>query len=100
MFLLAIIFRELFIYAEELVCFHSPLTIRTRKLGIISLFALVDRKLRVDLNLIIARHVCMCGQAGVSPSSTGLSFSMFTVSFVSCLKVGEISVLPTRLSLP
>ena len=41
-------------------------------------------------------HVCMCGQAGVFPCSPGLSFGVyFTVPFVSCLKVGEISVLPS-----
>ena len=89
-------FREIFISLKNQSASHSPLTIRIRKLGIISLFALVDRKLGVDPEPHYCQHVCMCGQAGVSPSSTGLSFSVyFAVSFVSCLKVGEISVLPS-----
>ena len=56
----------------------------------------MDRKLGVDPEPHYCQHVCMCGQAGVSPSSTGLSFSVyFAVSFVSCLKVSEIFVLPS-----
>ena len=40
-------------------------------------------------------HVCVCGQAVVFPASPGLGFNVyFTVSFVSCLKIGETSVLP------
>lgn len=94
MFLLAIILRELFIYAEELVCFPLSLTIRTRKLGIISLFALVDRKLKWTLNLIIAdTFVCVVRLRYSLLPQASVSVYIY-LSFVSCLKVGEISVLP------
>lgn len=56
---------------------------RTRRPGIISLFASVARKLRVESEPCYCCHVCVCGQAVVFPSSWAL-VSMCILLHVVC----------------